>query len=148
MKKNEIEKALEGLKKVPVAKLRDAKLKESIVTTYMQLLREHRKFLEQKQDLQTVFLDNYREEQKEVAKLFEELNREKEAKKRDIIAAKFEKHSACILAADEMAKEIKTAGEEPVSVAPIDEERFTKAFMAMDEFDLGVIEALYPLFAN
>lgn len=148
MKKNEIEPVLAAMKKVPVAKFKDANLKQGVVNTYMQLLSEKRKLQEKKEDLQTVFLDSNKEEQMEVARLYRKLIQEKDPKKREAIASEFEKHGACILAAENVAKEVKKIGEEEADITPIDGASFIEAYTEMEECDLSVIEALYPLFTK
>ncbi len=145
MKKKDIKMALDALKKVPVAKIKDAELKQAIVQAYMQLLSERRKLQEQEDGIRALFLDQYQDEQKEVSKLFIELQNTEDEDKRKSISAEFEKHGNCIMAADEMAKELKKINDEPVSIDAIDEESFIKAYEQTGDVDLAVIEAIYPL---
>lgn len=145
MKKKDIKKALEALKKVPVAKIKDTKLKQAIIRSYMQLLAERSKLQEQEDGIRALFLDQYQDEQKEVSKLFIELQNTEDGDKRKAISAEFEKHGSCIMAADEMAKELKKINDETVSIDAIDEEGFIKAYGQIGDVDLAVLEAIYPL---
>ena len=130
---------------MPVAKIKDAKLKQAIVQAYMQLLSERKKLQEQEEGIRALFLDQYQDEQKEVSKLFIELQNTEDEDKRKAISAEFEKHGSCIMAADEMSKELKKINDEPVSIDAIDEESFIKAYEKTGDVDLAVIEAIYPL---
>ena len=93
--------ALDALKKVPVAKIKDTKLKQAIIRSYMQLLAERSKLQEQEDGIRALFLDQYQDEQKEVSKLFIELQNTEDGDKRKALSAEFEKypvvfHKCCL----------------------------------------------------
>lgn len=145
MKKNEIKAALDALRKIKMTSIENKELRNSIITDHLKLVREQKRYDEKVQDLETVHLGAFADEREQVAKLQRDLQTEKDTDKQLAIAREIESHTELFEAIRNCNKVIAELGKEEVEIAGIPEADFIEAIQSQD-FDLGQIEALVPMF--
>ena len=146
MKKKEIRAALDAMRKVKVASIENKDIRNSFIDAHLCLLAEQRKFETEYSDMRTAFLESYNDEQDVVVKLQEKLSYETDPKKRNELAAQIAEHDKYLLAVREFNTMAEKMGEEEIKVKPIDMGTFVAEYQKQD-YDMGVVEALFPLFA-
>lgn len=146
MKKSEIKPALEALKKIKMPKIEDKALRNLIIEDHFVLLAEQKKFEEANNDDQTVRLAGFEDDQKAIKELQDKFNlAENDAERRDI-NRKILAYKDYFRAVDDLNKAINDRGKEEFGgLKKVDHEKFMEEIQKQD-FDLGIIEALYPLF--
>lgn len=146
MKKSEIKPALEALKKIKMPKIEDKALRNLIIEDHFVLLAEQKKFEEANNDDQTVRLAGFEDDQKAIKELQDKFNlAENDAERRDI-NRKILAYKDYFRAVEDLNKAINDRGKEEFGgLKKVDHEKFMEEIQKQD-FDLGIIEALYPLF--
>lgn len=145
MKKSEIRPVLNALKTIDVAKIEDASLRESIVSSYVKLVGEQRSYAFAIDSVTELFLPKYADEQNEVLKLEQSLRSATDANEKDSIVKEIESHRDYLAAVREANDRIRAIGNEEVDAQRIDGNKFVSAISNMEKFDLGMIETLYPI---
>lgn len=148
MKKSEIRAVLDALKTIDVSKIGDGGLRDKIVMDYLKLAREQREYSASVEDITAIFLSSYAREQEEVFILDQMLSKTTDPSERDNISAKIESHSNYLAAVKKSNDKIRALGNQDVEVELIDGEKFAAEYMKLENFDLGVIETLVPLFSH
>lgn len=137
--------ALEALKKIKMPAIENKELRNGIITDHLKLVRENKKYEEKIKELDTVHLGAYEEERKEVADLQRDLQAEKDVAKQVELAKKIESHKDLFDAIKAYNKAVEEITNEEVEIAGIPEAAFLEEIQKQD-FDLGQIEALEPMF--
>lgn len=145
MKKKEIPSALEALKKIKMPAIENKELRNGIITDHLKLVRENKKYEEKVKELDTVHLGAYEDERKEVADLQRDLQAEKDVAKQVELAKKIEGHKDLFDAIKSYNKAVEEIANEEVEIGGIPEAAFLEEIQKQD-FDLGQIEALEPMF--
>lgn len=145
MKKHEIKAALEALRKIKMPAIENKELRGGLIADHLKLVRAQKRYDEKVQDLETVHLGAFAEERDAVAKLQRDLQIEKNVDKQIEIARQIESHKQLFEAIKTCNKAIEELGNEDVEIAGIPEAEFLEAIQSQD-FDLGQIEALVPMF--
>ena len=145
MKKKEIRPALEALKKIKMPAIEDKALRNGVITTHLALLKEQRKYEKEIADYEEAHLGSYAEEREELGKIQREMAATKDREKREDLAKKYNSHTGLFDAWEAFNKAADALGDECVDVPTIPQDAFIEQIQKQD-FDLGQIEALYPLF--
>lgn len=146
MKKKEVARALAALKTLKMPQISDKELRNNIITTHFALLREQRRFEDAVADLETVHLAAFLEERRAVDALQRRLNTEQDRQRQIELAREINGHVELAKAYDAFNDAVRDLGNEDVDIKPIDHDRFVAAIDGQD-YDLGLIESLFPLFA-
>ena len=136
--------ALDALKRIKMPAIEDKPLRNGIITTHLALLKEQRHYEKEVADLEAAMLGAFADDRAAIGKLQRELNAEKDAAKKEAIAAKINAYTGLYDAFDDYTRALGKLGAEEVAVAGIPSEAFIAEIQKQD-FDLGQIEALYPL---
>lgn len=147
MKKAEIKPALESLKKIKINKFEDKQLKNDLIDDHFALLDAGKKVDAAVEAKRTVFLESYKDEEQAVQDLQTKMN-EAATREEQIALAKElrEKHAGYLDAVKDFNENVNTLyAEEVAGLKPIDRQKFMEEIGKQD-FDLGMVEALYPLF--
>ena len=147
MKKKEIRTALDALKTIRMPKIEDKALRNGIITDHLQLLREQRKYENDLRDLETAHLGAFEDERADVEDLQRKVQLEGDMKARQDLLREIAKHDRYFAALRDYNKAAGKVADEEVSITGIDQDRFVAEIQKQD-FDLGILEALYPMFIN
>ena len=145
MKKREIRPALDALKTIKMPLIEDKELRNLIIRDHFQLLGEQKRYSSDFEDARTATLSGYEKDQEEVVKLDAQLRGETDAEKQKAIIAEIEKHKGYLDAVKMFNETAAKMGEEEVEIEHIDADKFIAEYQKQD-YDMGVVEALYPLF--
>lgn len=145
MKKSEIKPALNALKTIKMPKIEDKDLRNTIIKDHMALLGESRKLEAKIDDLRSAHLGALADEQKVVNDLREELRTAIESHEAARIFKEIQSHKDYLDAEAALIKAINDLYAEEVEVTPVDSEKFLEEIQKQD-YDLGLIEAIYPMF--
>ena len=146
MKKSEIKPALDALKKIKMPKIEDKALRNDIIENHFVLLAAGKKFDADNEADQSVRLSGYDAEQQAIKDLQDKFNlAESDADRRDI-NRKMLSHKDYFKAVEDLNKSLTDRGKEAVEgLKPIDRVKFMEE-IEKQEYDLGMIADLYPLF--
>ena len=144
MKKQEMKAALDALKRIKMPAIADKPLRNCIITTHLALLKEQRRYEKEAADLEAAMLGAYADDREAIGKLQRELSAEKDAAKKEAIAAKINAYTDLYEAWESYTRALNKLGAEEVEVAGIPQQPFISEIQKQD-FDLGQIEAIYPL---
>ena len=145
MKKKDIRHALDALKPVKLQKIEDKKLRKTIVSNYVTLVVAWNAFEEQRKAMEEAHLGAYEKQREEVAKLQQELQAETDRNKQKELLRQINENEELFAAVKEFNKDFEALGNEEVEVKGIPQDEFIEEIQKQD-FDLGIIEALYPMF--
>ena len=147
MKKFQMKSTLEAMKKVRIHKFEDKDTKNTFIENHFHLLGQQKKYEEAIESLRTAHLGPYESELQEVNELQAELQKETEAAKRQEIVDKINSKTELLDAINGFNKAVNDLGNEEVEIAYIDAKKFQEDYMKQ-EYDLEVVEALFPMFTN
>ena len=147
MKKQEMKAALDALKRIKMPAISDKALRNGIITTHLALLKAQRAYEKEVADLEAAMLGAYADDREAIGKLQREMNAEKDAAKKEAIAAKINAYTELYEAWEAYTRALGKLGAEEVAVAGIPSEPFIAEIQKQD-FDLGQIEAIYPLLTD
>lgn len=147
MKKKEIKTALEALKTIKMPKIEDKELRNGIISDHFKLLGEQKKYEVDIENLRTAHLGAFEDEQREIQELNQELQTELDRVKQVELAKKINSHKEYAKAVVDFSKAVEDLGNEEVEIKGIPHEKFMEEIQKQD-FELGLIEALYPMFNN
>lgn len=147
MKKREMKATLEAMKVVRVPKIENKELRNKFIRVHLKLLKEEKKYEDEMEDAQVVFLSAYGEEQAKVGKLQEAMRAETNRAKQEEIAREIETHSEFLDAVKEFNEKAAEMGREVVELEPLDMAEFVEEYEKQG-YDPGVVEGLFPLFAE
>lgn len=139
--------ALDALKRIKMPVIEDKPFRNSIITTHLALLKEQRHYEKEAADLEAAMLGAFADDREAIGKLQRELNAEKDVAKKEAIAAKINAYKDLYDAWEAYTRALNKLGAEEVAVPGIPAEQFIAEIQKQD-FDLGQIEALYPLFVD
>ncbi|MBO4524994.1 MAG: hypothetical protein J5692_00170 [Bacteroidales bacterium] len=145
MKKKDIRPALDALKPVKLQKIEDKKLRKTIVSNYVTLVVAWNAFEEKRKAMEEAHLGAYEKQREEVAKLQQELQAETDRNKQKELLRQINENEELFAAVKEFNKDFEALGNEEVEVKGIPQDEFIEEIQKQD-FDLGIIEALYPMF--
>lgn len=145
MKKREIKTALEALKKIHMTRIEDKPLRNHIITIHLALLKEQRKYEADVADLEETHMGPFSEEREKIGRLQRQLMAEKDTKKREELASEINGYVEVNNAWDAFNRDLARMEREEVATNTIPQEKFLEEIQKQD-FDLGQIEALFPLF--
>lgn len=145
MKKKEISTATTALKTVKMPKIEDKELRNGIISDHFVMLGEQKKYEADIEKLRTAHLGAFEEEQKEIQELNQELQSELDRVKQAELMRKINSHKEYAKAVQEFSKAVEELGNEEIQIKGIDHEKFMEEIQKQD-FDLGLIEAIYPMF--
>ena len=137
--------ALGALKTIKMSKINDKSLKKTIIDDHFKLLGENKKYEEAIDNLRTAHLGALADEQKKVNELREELRTVTKAERAGEILKEIREYKGYLDAEADFIKDFNELAEEEVEITPIDSEKFLEEIQEQD-FELGLIEALYPMF--
>lgn len=137
--------ALDALRKIKMPAIEDKKLRNGIITDHLKLVREQKRYEEKVRDLETVHLGAFEKERETVTQLQRALQAEKDLSKQLELAREIESHTELFEAVKTCNNAIDELGKEDVQILGIPEAEFIEAIQSQD-FDLGQIEALVPMF--
>ena len=144
MKKQEMKAALDALKKIKMPAIADKALRNGIITTHLALLKAQRAYEKEAADLEAAMLGAFADDREAIGKLQREMNAATDAKQKEAIAAKINAYTELYEAWEAYTRALNKLGAEEVAVAGIPMQPFIAEIQKQD-FDLGQIEALYPL---
>lgn len=147
MKKKEMNSALEALKTIKMPKIENKELRNLVIKDHLQLLGEKRKYEAGIEDLRIAFLEAYSGEQDEVVDLQGKLRVERNPAKQMELMDEIAKHKDYLEAVKEFNTKTEKMGNEEIEIEPIPMDEFVSEYQKQD-YDMGVIEALYPMFKN
>lgn len=145
MKKKEMSGALGALKTIKMSKIEDKELRNAIIRNHFKLLGENKKYEADIEDLRTAHLGALADEQKKVNELREEIRTVTKAERAGEILKEIKSYQGYLDAEADFIKAFNELGEKEVELTPIDSEKFLDEIQKQD-FDLGLIEAIYPMF--
>lgn len=146
MKKKEIKSVIEGIKKIKLGKLEEKSISTALFKDFMKLCGEQRALEASQKDLQELFLEKHKEEQETVSRLQSDFNLESNAQRRMELAREINSHTEYLDAVKELNDKMEALANEEVEVEYIDGEKFGEAFQKQSDWDISVIEEIYPLF--
>lgn len=146
MKKKETKAILGALKRVNLSKIEDKELYDKIIKDHLTLIGVQRKYEEDYDDLYTVFLSAHKADQERVQELQEKIRTEADTKKAFEYAQEINSKDDYQKAVKAFNAKVETLGNEEVEIDKIDMEKFVEEYKKQD-YDMGVIEAIYPLFS-
>jgi len=146
IRKREIQPIINGIKKVKLNKLEDRGLSTALFKNFMLLCGKQREYEAERKDLQDLFLEKFKDEQNAVGRLQGDFNLEVDGKKRIELAKEINSHKEYLDAVKSLNEKIESLGNEEVEVEHIDAEKFGEAYQKQDDFDVSVVEEIYPLF--
>ena len=145
MKKKQIRAALDALKTIKMPKIEDKALRNGIINDHYTLLKEWDRYERDAKILETVHLGPFEEELKEIGKLQQKLQTSTDRKEQLDLVQEINDHEDLIKATNDHKKAVEDLGEEEVEINGIDHDKFMEE-IAKQDFNLGLIEALYPMF--
>lgn len=145
MKKKDIRPALDALKPIKLQKIEEKKLRKTIVSNYVALVVAWNAYEERRKALEEAHLGAYEKQREEVANLQQELQTETDRNKQRELLRQINKNTELFAAVKEFNKDIESLGNEEVDITGIPQDEFIEEIQKQD-FDLGIIEALYPMF--
>ena len=145
MKKKQIRAALDALKTIKMPKIEDKALRNGIINDHYTLLKEWDRYERDAKILETVHLGPFEEELKEIGKLQQKLQTSTDRKEQLDLVQEINDHEDLIKATNVHKKAVEDLGEEEVEINGIDHDKFMEE-IAKQDFNLGLIEALYPMF--
>lgn len=145
MKKKDMKQVLDALKTIKLPKFEDKELRNAIIKDHFKLLGENKKYEEAIDNLRTAHLGALADEQKKVNELREELRTVTKAERAGEILKEIREYQGYLDAEADFIKDFNELAEEEVEITPIDSEKFLDEIQKQD-FDLGLIEAIYPMF--
>ena len=146
MKNKHLESVIEGLKKVKYTKFEDKKLRTNIFQVFMALLGAKKSYDDRFENLKTAFLSAHKKEQEVVNGLQQKLNLETNREKAAALLAEIESHVDYKQAVDQLNEQIMKLGNEDVKLKSIDMDKFMEEYQKQEDFELSVVEAIYPLY--
>lgn len=145
MKKREIKSVLDGIKKINTGKFEDKKLAEAFFKNFFTLVRLQREYEADMEAIRSLFLDEFKEEQREVMRLESDYRNEIDPAKKAAIYKEIKSHTKYANASDNVVDKLEALGKEAIEVIHVDPEKFWEQYKKQD-FDLAVVEAIAPLF--
>lgn len=147
IKKKHVRQVLDALKPLKLQKISDTKFRKTIVNNYVALSMAWNKIQEEEKALREAHLGALEEEQDEVVKLQQELQLERNVEKQLEILRSINKKKAVLDAMRNFGKDVAEYENQEIEIAGIPQDKLIEAVQAQD-FDLGVIEVLMPVFCN
>lgn len=145
MKKKNIRTVLDALKTIKMPKIEDKALRNGIINDHFTLLKAWDKYERDAKNLETAYLGSYDEERQKVNELQSKLQTSLDRKEQAELVREINSHDDLIKAIAAHNKALEALGEEEVEIKGIDRDKFMDE-IAKQDFDLGLIEALYPMF--
>lgn len=145
MIKREIKAVLDGIKKINTGKFDDKKLAEDIFKNFFTLVRLQREYEADMEAIRSLFLDEFKDEQRVVMRLESDYKNEIDPAKKAAIYKEIKSHTKYTNASDSVVDKLEALGKDDVKVIFIDPEKFWEQYKKQD-FDLAVVEAIAPLF--
>ena len=146
MQKNQIHAALEALKKIKMPKIEDKALRNALIDDHYAIYDagiKHDKAVERERE---VILGAYKNDEQKIADLQRELQAALPGEEQREIAKQIIGFKDYDVAARKFNQKVTELGKEEVKgLKKIDREKFMEE-IAKQDFDLGMIEGLYPLF--
>lgn len=147
MKKKEIKPALDALKTIKMPKIEDKELRNSIISDHLALLKEQKAYEAKIDDLRTAHLAAFEKETEEVQKIQEELREETNPDKKKALVKKVNSHTELFDAVKAFNKAVEDLGNEEITLPkPIDGEKFAEGMLPQENFNLGLMESVFPMF--
>lgn len=146
MIKAEIKPALAALKKIHMPEIENKDLRNKIIKNHLFLLGQAKKYNEAIDDLRTVHLGAYEEELMAVQLLQNQLNNEKDSSKAQELAKEINSHTKLLEAINAFNKAVFDLDREEVEITKIDGAAFAEEYGNQADYDMGVVEALFPMF--
>jgi hypothetical protein len=146
MQKNEIHAALESLKKIKMPKIEDKSLRNDLIKDHYAIYDAGLKFDKAIEREKDVLLGAHKDDEQQISDLQREMQAALPGEEQREIAKKllgFKAYEAAVRNFNEKAKEL--GKEEIKGLVKIDREKFM-AEIEKQDFDLAMIEGLYPLF--
>ena len=148
MKKSEIKRALDALKTVKIHSIEDKSFCNDLISDHIYLLGQQKAFESDTKDLETVHLGAFEEVRREVGELQLRMQEEPDPAKKRELEAKVKAHTELIKAIGEYNKAYYELGQQEIEVPkPIAADAFIKGMEGQD-YDLGLVEAVFPMFAT
>lgn len=145
MKKKNIRTVLDALKTIKMPKIEDKALRNGIINDHYALLEEWDKFEKETKKLETVHLGSFEDERQQVNELQQKLALSLDRKEQIEIAKEINSHKDLMKATDAYNKAFEELSNEDVAINGIERDKFMDE-IAKQDFDLGLIESLYPMF--
>lgn len=145
MKKKKMYYAIKALRPVKVQRIANKELREVLLANELTLLEEQRKYEQKAKDLETTLLGGYEKDRAAVEQLKELVMRESDRSKRDKMKADIDSHADLFDAVRRLHAALRDLGEESITLKRIDKAAFMEE-MKEQEFELGLIEAVFPMF--
>lgn len=147
MKKVQINPALAALNRIRVTMIEDKGLRDQVITTHVALLEEQQNFRSAMARLKKAHLAGYDNELDAMQALERDRQAAADDKEKARIQAELDKHVDVLKAFDAYKKAIAELGMKEIKVPGLPKARFLAAIQDQIE-DLGMLEALFPLFVN
>ena len=147
MKKKNIRTALDALKTIKMPKIEDKALRNGIINDHYTLLKEWDRYERDAKNLETVHLAPFEEERQKVGELQQKLQTCTDRKEQLALVQEINSHEDLLKAINDHNKAVADLGEEEVEIKGIDHDKFMEE-IAKQDFNLGLIEALYPMFTE
>lgn len=147
MKKVQINPALAALNRIRVTMFEDKGLRDQVITTHVALLEEQQDFRSAMARLKKAHLAGYDNELDAMQALERDRQAAADDKEKARIQAELDKHVDVLKAYDAYKKAIAELGMKEIKVPGLPKARFLAAIQDQIE-DLGMLEALFPLFVN
>lgn len=147
MKKKQLRIALDALKTIKMTKIEDKPLRNDIIDNHFAMLGEWERFEKAAKKLETVHLGSFEDERREFDELQQRMHTCIDRKEQWEIMREINSHGELRKAIGEYNKAFAELAEEEVEIKLIDRQKFMEE-IAKQDFDLELIEALYPMFNN
>lgn len=145
MKKKNIRTALDALKTIKMPKIEDKELRNGIINDHFTLLKAWDKYEKDVKNLETAHLGPFEEERQKVGELQQKLQTTTDRQEQLELSQEINSHEDLFKAINAYHKAVSDLGEEEVKIKGMDRDKFMDE-IAKQDFNLGLIEALYPMF--
>lgn len=146
MLKREIHVVLDGIKKINTGKFDDKKLAEALFKNFFTLVRLKREYEADMEAIRSLFLDEFKDEQRVVMRLESDYKNEIDPAKKASIYNEIKSHVKYTNASDSVVDKLDALGKDSIKVIPINPEKFWEQYQKQPDYDLSVVEAIAPLF--
>lgn len=145
MKKKKMYYAIKALRPVKVQRIANKELREALLANELTMLDEQRIYEQKARDLENTYLHGYEKDRALVEELKVLVLQEADRTKREKIKAKIDAHADLFDAVRNLHAALRELGEESITLKRIDKAVFMEEMKEQD-FELGLIEAVYPMF--
>lgn len=137
--------AIKALRPVKVQRIVNKELRDALLANELKMLDEQRIYEQKARDLENTYLHGYENDRALVEELKTLAMQENDRTKREKIKAKIDAHADLFNAVRKLHVALRELGEESVTLKKIDKAVFMEEMKEQD-FELGLIEAVYPMF--